>query len=87
MLSCDLVVAVRASRSLNRAQAAKLERDLHGRSLEPHERDLLFLLDSYAERADPAWGNLLARALDAAPVGGAPATPRQRAQLRLVHAA
>jgi hypothetical protein len=87
MLSCDMVVAVRASRSLNRAQVAQLERQLRGRALEPHERDLLFLLDSYAERADPAWGNVLARALDAAPAGAPSTGQRPRAQLRLVHAA
>jgi hypothetical protein len=78
---------VRASRALNRVQVAQLERQLRGRALTPHERDLLFLLDSYAERADPAWGNLLARAVDARPGGGVSATPRPKAQLRLVHAA
>jgi hypothetical protein len=87
MLSCDLVVAVRAARSLNGAQVVQLDRELRGRALEPHERDLLFLLDSYAERADPAWAGVLARALDAVPAGAVSARPRARAQLRLVHAA
>ena len=65
MLACDLILEVRASRSLSRAQVERLEREIAA-GLDRHGLDLLFLLDRYAERADPSWPPLLARAAAAA---------------------
>lgn len=65
MLACDLILEVRASRLLSRMQVARLEREVLA-GIDRHGLDLLFLLDRYAERADPTWPPLLARAAAAA---------------------
>jgi len=77
MLACDLILEVRASRSLNGDQVSRLERLVFGRGRPDRDQlDLLFLVDAYVMRADPAWGPLLARAALAALVAGpAPARP------------
>jgi hypothetical protein len=63
MLACDLILEARASRSLSGDQVARLERMVFGGGEPSREQlDLLFLIDTYLERADPAWGALLARA-------------------------
>ena len=64
MLACDLILEVRATRSLSYPQVARLEREMSA-GLNRHDLDLLLLLDRYAERADPAWPALLARAIAA----------------------
>jgi hypothetical protein len=71
MLACDLILEVRASRSLNSEQVSRLERLVFGRGRPDRDQlDLLFSIDAYVTRADPAWGPLLARAALAALVAG-----------------
>lgn len=65
MLACDLICEVRASRSLDYAQVARLEREIAG-GFDRQDVEMLLLLDRYAERADPAWAKFLARAMAAA---------------------
>jgi hypothetical protein len=62
MLASDLILEVRASRSLSAAQVRQLERELMD-GVDRHALELLFLLDRYARRADPGWPPLLARAI------------------------
>ena len=63
MLASDLMVEVRASRSLSAEQVARLERVVFGEGTPDRDQlDLLFLIDTYLQRADPSWGDLLARA-------------------------
>ncbi len=63
MLACDLMVEVRASRSLSGVQVAQLERMVFGEGRPSSDQlDLLLLIDTYLQRADPSWGELLARA-------------------------
>lgn len=78
MLASDLMVQVRASRSLSGNQVAQLERMVFGAGRPSRDQlDLLFLIDTYLQRADPSWGELLTRAavtaLVAAPGELAPA--------------
>ena len=57
------MVQVRASRSLSGTQVAQLERMVFGDGRPSRDQlDLLFLLDTYLQRADPSWGELLTRA-------------------------
>ena len=64
MLACDLIMEVRASRSVTADHAARLERSMPiGSPVIAEQIDLLFQIDHYAERADPAWTKLLARAV------------------------
>jgi hypothetical protein len=71
MLACDLILEVRASRSLNQEQVSRLEKMVFGDGRPSRDLlDLLFLIDSYITRADAAWGHLLARAAVAALVAG-----------------
>lgn len=75
MLACDLIVQVRASRSVSAEQAREMERSIsHGIAI-PHEIiDFLFRVDRYAERAALEWTQLLARAvLSGIVLGQAPA--------------
>lgn len=67
MLACDLVLEVRASRSLSAEQVRRLERMVFGCG-QPSRDELEFLLviDRYVVRADPSWTVLLARAAEAA---------------------
>jgi hypothetical protein len=75
MLACDLIVEVRAARSVSAEQVAGLERTMpHGGTVSEEMLDFLFIIDRYAERAAPAWTQLLARAvLSAVVLGEAPA--------------
>jgi hypothetical protein len=71
MLACDLILEVRASRSLNSEQVSRLERMVFGQGRPDREQlDLLFVIDAYVMRSDPAWSLLLARASLAALVAG-----------------
>jgi hypothetical protein len=71
MLACDLILEVRASRSLSQEQVSRLEKMVFGEGRPSRDLlDLLFLIDSYITRADAAWGPLLARAAVAALVAG-----------------
>jgi hypothetical protein len=64
MLACDLIVEVRATRSIGAEQVAELERLMPSGAEISHEMlDFLFAVDRYAERAAPAWTQLLARAV------------------------
>jgi len=63
MLACDLILAVRASKSVSADQVKSLERMVFGSGTPSREQlELLFLIDGYALRADPSWAALLARA-------------------------
>ena len=78
MLACDLILEVRASRSLSSEQVTRLERMVFGDGKPSRDQlELLILLDTYLQRADPSWGELLSRAavsaLAAAPGELAPA--------------
>ena len=67
MLACDLMVEVRASRSLSGDQVSRLERMIFAAGKPSRDQlELLFLIDTYLERADPSWGSLLNRAAAAA---------------------
>ena len=84
MLACDLLLEVRASRSLSGEQVTKLERMVFGEGKPSRDQlELLFLIDTYLQRADPSWGELLARAamtaLGAAPGKLSPAQPARAA--------
>jgi len=71
MLACDLILEVRASRSLSAEQVTRLERMVFGTGKPTRDQlDMLFLINGYVLRADPSWGNLLARAALAALVAG-----------------
>ena len=60
MCICDMLVEVRASRSISACQVGRLEKALFGAgAISRHQLDLLFLIDSYAERADASWPKLL----------------------------
>lgn len=75
MLACDLIVEVRAARSVSAEQVAELERTMPlGGTVSDEMLDFFFAIDRYAERAAPAWTQLLARAvLSAVVLGEAPA--------------
>jgi hypothetical protein len=76
MLACDLILEVRASRSLSAEQVTRLERMVFGMGKPTRDQlDMLFLINGYVLRADPSWGNLLARAALAALVAGSEETP------------
>ena len=71
MLACDLILEARASRSLSGDQVMRLERMVFGDGQPSRDQlDLLFLIDTYLERADPSWGALLTRAAVSALVAG-----------------
>lgn len=65
MLASDLVLSVRASRSLTSEQVSALERFAFG-SGEPNrdQIDLLFLIDSYVKRPSIRWMSLVQRAME-----------------------
>ena len=70
-MACDLMVEVRASRSLSGDQVTKLERMIfEAGNPDRDQLELLFLIDTYLERADPSWGELLHRAAASAIGGG-----------------
>ena len=63
MLACDLIMEVRASRSVSAEQAARVERIVFGGGEPDAEAlDLIFAIDRYAERAHPRWDDLVAKA-------------------------
>ena len=65
MLASDLVLSVRASRSLTAEQVSALERYAFG-SGEPNrdQIDLLFLIDSYMKRPSIRWMSLIQRVME-----------------------
>jgi hypothetical protein len=63
MLASDLLMSVRASRSISPDQVESLERMVFGSGTPSGDQlDLLFLMDTYLQRPDPRWAELLARA-------------------------
>jgi hypothetical protein len=70
MLASDLVMQVRASRSVSREQAAQLERILFAGGCPTRDHlELLHLIDSYAVLRDPRWTELIERAAAAMAAG------------------
>ena len=63
MLASDLIMDVRASRSISADQMERLERMVFGNGKPSGDQlDLLYLMDTYLQRPDPRWAELLARA-------------------------
>jgi hypothetical protein len=63
VLACDLIMEVRASRSVSAEQAARVERMVFGGGRPAAEQiELILAMDGYVERADPCWDDLVARA-------------------------
>jgi hypothetical protein len=71
MLASDLIMDVRASRTITADQVDQLEKMVFA-SGEPSvdQLDLLFLMDTYLRRPDPRWAELLERAAHAAMANG-----------------
>ena len=70
-MACDLVLQVRASRSVTADQIRALDRMVFGAGKPSRENlDLILLIDGYVQRADPSWGALRARAALASLVSG-----------------
>lgn len=70
MLASDLIMGVRASRTISADQVESLEKMVFadGKPSGDH-LDLLFLMDTYLQRPDPRWADFLARAaMSALPV-------------------
>ena len=62
MLASDLIMDVRASRSISPDQMERLERMVFGSGRPSGDQlDLLYLMDTYLQR-HPRWAELLARA-------------------------
>ncbi len=67
MLASDLIMMVRASRTISADQVDGLEKLVFGSGGPSEEQiDLLFLMDSYLDRPHPRWAELLTRAALAA---------------------
>jgi len=67
MLASDLLMDVRASRAISSEQVDRLERMVFESGAPGGEQlDLIFLIDTYLQRRDVRWGQLLARAAMAA---------------------
>jgi hypothetical protein len=63
MLASDLIMDVRASRSISADQMESLEKMVFGHGRPSGDQlDLLYLMDTYLQRPDPRWAELLARA-------------------------
>ena len=63
MLASDLIMDVRASRCISADQMERLERMVFGNGKPSGDQlDLLYLMDTYLQRPDPRWAELLARA-------------------------
>jgi hypothetical protein len=63
MLASDLIMDVRASRSISADQIGHLEKMVFGSGTPSDDQlDLLYLMDTYLQRPDPRWAELLARA-------------------------
>jgi hypothetical protein len=80
-LASDLIMDVRASRTISPDQMECLEKLVFGNgTLSGDQLDLLYLMDTYLQRPDPRWAELLARAAMTAlspgkSAGGPLATP------------
>ena len=71
MLACDLLMDVRASHTISAEQMVRLERMIFGDGTPDGDQlDLLYLIDTYLQRPDPRWADLLARAASLALTGG-----------------
>jgi hypothetical protein len=67
MLTSDLLMEIRASRRISSEQIARLERMVFGSGTPSRDQlELLLLLDTYLQRRDAGWAELLARAAAAA---------------------
>ncbi len=67
MLACDLIMEVRASRSMRAEQVAHVERIVFGGGDPGADAlGLVLALDRYVDRADPCWDDLVTRATIAA---------------------
>ncbi len=81
MLASDLLMDVRASRAISPDQMQRLERMVFESGAPSGDQlDLVFLIDTYLQRRDPRWADLVTRAAMAAlvqpPAGdGAKAAP------------
>lgn len=63
MLASDLIMDVRASRTISADQVEQLEKMVFASGPPSSDQlDLLYLMDTYLERSDPRWGELLRRA-------------------------
>ena len=63
MLASDLIVDIRASRTISADQVEHLERLVFAKGAPSSEHlDLLAQIDTYVDRAGPHWRALLARA-------------------------
>jgi hypothetical protein len=63
MLASDLIMDVRASRCISTDQMERLELMVFGNGRPSGDQlDLLYLMDTYLQRPDPRWADLLARA-------------------------
>ncbi len=63
MLACDLIMNVRASRTISADQVDQLERIVFaGGAPGPDQLELLDRVRSYVQRAHPRWAELLERA-------------------------
>ncbi|WP_177176857.1 hypothetical protein [Faunimonas pinastri] len=64
MLISDLLTQVRSSRTLSREDAQKMQRFLYrGETLRSDDIDMMLALDEVAHRHDPAWKDLLCKAV------------------------
>jgi hypothetical protein len=69
MLACDLILEIRASRSVSAEQVFRLERMMFANGAPTAEDfDMLLTIDNYLRRFDPSWLTLLERARLAASV-------------------
>jgi hypothetical protein len=67
MLASDLLMDVRASRAISPDQMERLERMVFESGAPSGDQlDLVFLIDTYLQRRDPRWAELMARAAMAA---------------------
>jgi hypothetical protein len=63
VLPCDLIVEIRASRTVSAEQAARVERMVFGDGRPAADQlELILAMDQYVQRADPCWDSLVARA-------------------------
>ncbi len=62
MLTCDVLMHVRASRSLSGEQVAQLEALVFGAGVPGRDQiDILYLIDTYLQRRHPRWVDLMDR--------------------------
>ena len=66
MLATDIFMDVRAARHISADQISRLESLVFSDGGPSGDQlDLLYLMDTYLQRPDPRWGDLLARAASA----------------------